>query len=165
MDDLPKAFDRAGLAAAGFAEPVPFALPLSAPVGPGVYVVLRNSAAAPEFLQPSPAGRHKGKDPTVDEGRLRDAWVDGAEVLKVGKAGSLHERLTAYRRFGAGRNSGHYGGRYIWQLADHDTLQVAWRLTGDEVPRDVEVRHSHGTPLWWSRVRSWASTAAGRPRW
>ena len=140
MDDLPKTFDRAGLAAAGFAEPVPFALPLPAPDKPGVYVILCDSDAATEFLPHSPAGHHKGKDPTVDEVTLRDAWVDGAEVLNIGKAGSLHKRLTTYRQFGAGRNSGHYGGRYIWQLEDHDTLQVAWRLTGDEVPRTVEAR-------------------------
>ena len=34
-------------------------------------------------------------------------------------------------RFGSGKNVGHYGGRYIWQLADSDDLVVCWKCVED----------------------------------
>ena len=67
---------------------VPFSeLPAAGvPRGQGVYVVLRRHVDEPEFLDVSPAGRFKGKDPSVEASELHDAWVDRALVLYVGKA-------------------------------------------------------------------------------
>ncbi|WP_259294670.1 hypothetical protein [Streptomyces canus] len=132
----PAPLTRAMLAERGFVGFVPFAdLPRNAvPEGKGIYVVLRPLTAPPLFLTRSPAGHPKGHDPTVTTAILNSAWVPGATVVYVGKAAGrrgLRNRLNAYRRQGQGRNAGHSGGAYIWQLSDSDTLLVAWRTVTD----------------------------------
>ncbi|MGH3764078.1 MAG: hypothetical protein ACRDTX_02830 [Pseudonocardiaceae bacterium] len=92
----------------------------------------------PAFVETSQAGWFKGKDPSVSVDKLRSAWVPGAEVVYLGKAGDLRRRLNEYRRHGAGQRAGHWGGRYIWQLAGAALLLVAWQLTADLDPEDVE---------------------------
>lgn len=132
-------FGREALVKAGFVGFVPFAKLPSAgvSVAGGVYVVLRASREVPDFLEESPAGTHKGRTPTVAVEVLRRQWVAGAAVVYIGKATSLNERLNAYRRQGTGGKARHFGGRYIWQLADSVDLIVAWRETRG-IPRDVE---------------------------
>lgn len=167
---------QAGLAAAGFEGFVPLAdLDESlAPPEAGVYAVLRPSVAPPVFCPDSPAGRFKGKNPTVPIAALVEAWIAGAEVLYLGKAGGrkgLSRRLGEYRRHGSGRRVGHWGGRLIWQLVDSGELLVAWQPTPDADPEQVEadliaafVAH-HGQRPFANRklVRAAASPRVGHP--
>ncbi len=144
---MPTTWTEAGLAEASFAGFVTFAeLPLvDVPATAGVYVVLRSGAATPVFLERSPAGWFKRQDPSVAVERLERKWVSGASVIYIGKAGvepsgggGLRRRLGQYRRHGAGEAVGHWGGRFIWQLGDSEQLRVAWKLTPDLDPEDVE---------------------------
>jgi hypothetical protein len=76
----------------------------------------------------------------VPIGALRDNWVDGVDVVYIGKASNLRRRLQQYARFGNGKPVGHWGGRLIWQLPKCQAMLVAWRETPDEAPREVEKR-------------------------
>ena len=117
----------------------------SVPAKPGVYMVVRPSNADPTFLPKSVGGRFKRNVPTVPLGELVSNWVPGAAILYIGKAGgldssaTLRTRLGQYMSFGLGKPIGHWGGRYIWQLADHPTLQVCWRHLTEQEPVTVEV--------------------------
>lgn len=41
-------------------------------------------------------------------------------------------------RFGSGVACAHWGGRFVWQLADCDELLVAWKPLLTDDPRRVE---------------------------
>lgn len=122
-------FTRAALEEEGFTGWVTFNALLSSslPDAPGVYLVYRQSPASPVFLPTSQAGRFKGRDPSVESSLLDSKWVMNANVVYVGKATSLRKRLRQYGQFGSGNPVGHWGGRFIWQLQDHEDLLVAWK--------------------------------------
>ncbi|WP_225857948.1 hypothetical protein [Rhodococcus wratislaviensis] len=136
-----------GLIDAGFTGFVRFSeLPTAqVPTDPGMYVVIRVAETDPEFLQQSPAGWFKGKDPSVPVSTLEAAWVPGSSVVYLGKANGgatgrrgLRKRLDEYRRHGADEPVGHWGGRYIWQLADSEKLVVGWKPTAATNARTLE---------------------------
>lgn len=112
----------------------------------GVYAVVRESLAKPEFMPRSTAPAYRGENPSrpIDELTLR--WVKGAQLLYVGRAAGpgvrslLKQRIKRYLRFGRGKVVGHWSGRFVWQLCDHAALRVAWKRTGDEDPAAVEAR-------------------------
>lgn len=143
---LPGSFLRAGLEAVGFVGWMTWA-ELRAhdlavvPCAAAAYVVYRPSAHGPVFLDANPGGRFKGRDPTVAVDTLQARWVPGAHVVYIGKADDARRRLRQFARFGAGDPIGHWGGRYIWQLADSDELLVAWHtVSWEESARDYEKR-------------------------
>ena len=110
----------------------------------GVYLVLRTEAAPPVFLEVSPAGHFKGKDPTAPASMLCANWVAGTPVLYIGKAGgpknkaTLRSRLDQYIKFGVGQPVGHRGGKYIWQVEGSGSFVVCWKPTPNQVPREIE---------------------------
>lgn len=110
----------------------------------GVYLVLRD-ATHPRCFSPLSCGaRFKGKDPTVSVSRLEAHWIEQTVILYIGKAGggrslsTLKQRLRCYMRFGAGEPVGHWGGRFIWQLADCHDLIVCWRPGVDHHAQELE---------------------------
>jgi hypothetical protein len=136
------AWTRGSLEAAGFVGWVTFEALRSelaeVPQTGGVYVVIQAADAEPDFVDSNPGGRFKDRDPTVDASALKANWVDGAEVVYIGKADNLRRRLRQFAQFGAGKPIGHWGGRLIWQLARSTELLVAWHETPGEAPKEVE---------------------------
>lgn len=112
----------------------------------GVYLVLNIDKYPPSYLEVGTGGHFKGKNPNVSHDRLRDNWVENTIVLYIGKAGgdtrgaTLKSRLKQYFGFGSGKNIGHWGGRYIWQLATSSDLIVCWKPMLHDNPRDEEQR-------------------------
>lgn len=97
----------------------------------GVYHVLRLKETEPEFLKKGLGGYHKGKEPNVSIDELRKNWIDAEPIVYIGKATELYKRIQQYIKFGSGKNVGHFGGRYIWQLVDSDDLVVCWKCVED----------------------------------
>lgn len=113
----------------------------SVPKAGGVYVVLREADTPPTFLASNPGGRFKRRDPTVAVSELEAKWVGGCHVIYIGKAKNLRRRVKQYMDFGSGKAVGHWGGRYIWQVADASTLLIAWRAAAsDETPAMAEAK-------------------------
>jgi hypothetical protein len=111
------------------------------PQKPGIFAVLRPEGPEgpgrgdrPQFLAKSTAGVFKKRDPTLKADALGAEWVDGAEVLYVGKAGpgskgnrGLRRQIQEFVDFGNGKPPGHWDGRLIWQLAAANRLIFAWK--------------------------------------
>ena len=133
-------FTRQELEQVGFAGWIAFSdlRASSCPTSGGVYVVTYDCRGRTSFAERSRGGWFKGKDPTVTPDILRANWVDGAEVVYIGKADQLRRRLLQYADFGAGKSIGHWGGRLIWQLPHPERLLVAWKETPGRIPREVE---------------------------
>lgn len=116
----------------------------------GVYVITRTSSEAPKFCEVGTGGFFKGKDPNVSIEELAKKWYYGNDrIVYVGRANynednpkatkcksTLQSRIKEYMRFGHGKNVGHKGGRYIWQLADAEELEVWYKVCNN--PQTVE---------------------------
>lgn len=100
------------------------------PQTPGSYAVMIEGIK-PEFIEVSRGGHFKGKDPSVKISALREKWVHGASVAYIGKAENMQRRLREFCRFGAGAAIGHWGGRYLWQVAGSDDWLVCWKACED----------------------------------
>jgi hypothetical protein len=111
------------------------------PLAAAVYVIFRPAVSEPRYFKTSSGGHHKGNDPTVAIDVLKTKWVAGSQLVYIGKADVARRRLNQFARFGAGEPVGHWGGRYIWQLADSPDLLVAWHeIAWGETARDYERR-------------------------
>jgi len=116
----------------------------SVPKKMGVYLVLNPEYRNPEFIIPGVGGFFKGKDPNVTLEELEKKHVEDSMVVYIGKAGgidssaTLYFRISQYLKFGQGKNIGHYGGRYIWQLANYRDLIFCWKAI-TESPRIAEI--------------------------
>lgn len=110
----------------------------------GVYVVLRRGEAPHRILPRSQAPAWRGEDPTRPVEDLSARWVEGTELLYAAAApGSgvrhrLRQRIKRFLRFGHGSVVGHWGGRFVWQLAESSRLVVAWRpCANDQDPHAI----------------------------
>ncbi|MDE0303298.1 MAG: hypothetical protein OXI87_00215 [Albidovulum sp.] len=113
------------------------------PAAPGVYLVLRDCASHPEFLEVGTGGHFKNKDPNVPMSKLKNEWVEGALTVYVGQSGSkskgtLKKRIDELIRFGQGHPVGHRGGRFIWQLRGADRLLLCWKQIADGDPKEFK---------------------------
>ena len=111
------------------------------PCAHGVYTVLRIEKGSPRLLSRNRCGHYKGRDPTIPVSELRQRWIDGTEVLYIGRAagkGGLNGRIGKLLRFAQGHAAGHWGGRYIWQVAGSRDFLVAWLPTPRRKPAAVE---------------------------
>lgn len=104
----------------------------------GVYVVIRDSTEAPQFLEKGTGGFFKGKNPNVSITELAANYVADSNIVYIGKASSLRRRVGQLLRFGEGKAVGHWGGRYLWQLDDSDNLLVAWKVTPNCDSSEIE---------------------------
>jgi len=117
----------------------------------GIYLVLYLDTSHPKFLQigTGPALYKKKTNPNVAISVLKSNWIDKTIVIYIGKAGgknsdgeetkaTLRSRLLTYLNFGKGKDVRHYGGRFIWQLANYKELVFCWKKLPDEEPYDVE---------------------------
>ena len=113
---------------------------LPVPSAPGVYAVLREPLP-PRWLNRSLAPAWRGMDPSEKPEVLAERWVEGAALLYLGVApgpgvrNRLQQRIKRMLRFGQGRVVAHWGGRRVWQLADHAALRVAWMPCDDPAQR------------------------------
>lgn len=110
----------------------------------GVYLVIDPNFKNTEFIKPGVGGFFKGKDPNVSIAELKINHVPKSQVVYIGKAGgstvkaTLHSRLGQYLSFGKTKNVGHAGGRYIWQLKEHENLIFCWKVISNKEPVNVE---------------------------
>jgi hypothetical protein len=118
------------------------------PQGTGIFAVLRPEGFEPEFLKKSTAGTFKKKDPSVPEPALDAEWVDGADILYIGKAGpgskgnrGLRRQVQEFLDFGKGKPPGHWDGRLVWQLANSEALLIAWKELPAEELSTSEARY------------------------
>ena len=110
----------------------------------GVYLILNPNYNKAEYLQIGTGGYFKGKNPNVLMEELKLNWVENSLVVYIGKAGSesskatLNSRFKQYFGFGQGKNIGHWGGRFIWQLKNCNDLIVCWKPLLNDDPRTTE---------------------------
>ena len=104
------------------------------PQAPGLFAVLKPAGYEPRFLAKSTAGVFKKKDPSLRQEALAAEWIEDADVLYLGKAGpgskgnrGLRRQIQEFVDFGKGKPPGHWDGRLIWQLADPQSLVIAWK--------------------------------------
>ncbi|MBW8687913.1 hypothetical protein [Chitinophaga rhizophila] len=113
------------------------------PLTKGVYLVLNLDATPIRFLPKGAGGFFKGRDQNVTLEQLKQNWIMDTLVIYIGKAGgngqaTLRSRIKQYLAFGNGKAVGHWGGRFIWQIAASQSLVICWKSIGEGDPRAVE---------------------------
>jgi len=108
------------------------------PSGSGIYVVTLEPPAT-GFLARSVGGHFKGRNPTVTVPVLEARRLAGVPTLYIGRATNLRSRIDLLARYGRGEPVAHQGGRYLWQIAEHDSLRIAWKLDPDPHGAEAEL--------------------------
>lgn len=108
------------------------------PIDRGVYVVVYGKKGMPKFKDPGSGPElWRGRVVNVSVEKLVSKWVkfkdNEDQIIYIGKAGdvgmssSLRKRIRQYISFGQGNQSSHYGGRYIWQIANHEDMAIYFK--------------------------------------
>ena len=108
---------------------------------PGVYFVLNPNNENAEFLEVGSGGHFKGRNPNVPIAELKFKHVKNTVLVYIGKADNLGKRIGQLLKFGRGMNVGHYGGRYLWQLKNHEDLVICYIPSFSEDPRELEKKY------------------------
>jgi hypothetical protein len=133
----------------------------------GVYIVVYNNINKLSFLPKGLGGFFKKVDPNVSTEILKQKWIKfklgDDDIIYIGKAGgentrsSLKKRIKAYIRFGSGKSSPHRGGRYIWQLANSDGLEIYWKEVNNPIDEEkvmlLEFKAKHDNKLPFANLR------------
>ena len=111
------------------------------PHKPGIYIVWYSGKTIPKFVKEGTGGFFKGKDPNESIKKLTEKWVNGSDLIYIGKATDLNSRICQYMQFGRKCAIGHRGGRYIWQIEDLEKLTLSWEvLLSEPEAKDKERR-------------------------
>jgi hypothetical protein len=108
------------------------------PSGSGIYVVTLDPPV-PSFLARSVGGHFKGTEPSVAVPVLEARRLDRVSTMYIGRAANLRSRVDLLARYGRGEPVAHQGGRYLWQIAEHESLRVAWKPDPDPVGAEAEL--------------------------
>lgn len=133
----------------------------------GIYIVVYNNIDNPSYLSKGLGGFFKKMNPNVPVETLKHNWVNfkpgDDNIVYIGKAGGgntrsiLKKRIKAYINFGTGKSSPHWGGRYIWQLANSDNLKICWKESGDPINDEknmlLEFKAKHDNRLPFANLR------------
>jgi hypothetical protein len=61
----------------------------------------------------------------------------GSRAHRLGKAENLKKRISAYMRYGHGREAPHDGGKYVWQIENKNDLRICWRAQSRDVDHEA----------------------------
>ncbi len=122
------------------AECIDKGLPTDAPSSQGgVYLLCAPPGFRPRFIPPDDARTNGNVSFPWPVERLVEKWVEGAEVLYIGKGTQLRRRIRQLIRHSQGLVVTHTGGEIVWQLRNSGQLLVCWRPYPD--PRRAERTH------------------------
>ena len=127
----------------------------------GIYFIVYKSLNKPEFLLPKGTGGwFKKKNPNVSKEKLNENWINFKpsedKILYIGRAigmNTLKARIRLYMKFGSGEPVPHWGGRYIWQIANSDDLEIYWKedknskTTERDLLREFKRKHDQRLPF------------------
>lgn len=117
------------------------------PEGPGVYIILRENREPVKFL--------------TSDADLAERWVADAQVIFIGHAENLRERVSGVALKSAGRNGRNWSGQVVWQVSDTENLTVSWRSSSSAEEANADRRQlldsfvdHYGRPPFGNRRRS-----------
>jgi hypothetical protein len=134
----------------------------------GIYVIVYEGAGMPKFKSTGTGPRmYRDRFVNISIKKLKNKWVNfngkKDKIVYIGKAGpsknrTLNRRIKEYIKFGSGKEANHYGGRYVWQIAEQGRLAVCWKISknpGEEEKMMLKnFKEEHGGRLPFANIKS-----------